>query len=160
VGKKPRTQRQVNQATDARLQKTYNITLADRTYLESLHDGKCWISGRPAGTRSLHVDHDHSYKKVKIQAERWTPEKNDADTWCVSAVYNGVEYFEINPKKSIAVRDLKKQLLRASVRGLLSYNINAGLQKFSDSPELLRAAADYLENFRKGSPLTGRGETT
>jgi hypothetical protein len=49
-------------------------------------------------------------------------------------------------------------LLRASVRGLLSYNMNAGLQKFSDNPELLRAAAEYLEKFKQGSPLTGREE--
>jgi hypothetical protein len=155
---KPKTKAQIDGATDERFRKSYNITLKDYAYLAKQHDGKCWVSGRPPVTRRLHVDHDHSWTKVKIEAERWTPEKNDADTWYVHAVYNGTEYFEINPKKSLAVRDLKRKLLRASVRGLLSFNINAGLQKFSDSPELLRAAADYLEKFKQGSPLTGREE--
>jgi recombination endonuclease VII len=32
------------------------------------------------------------------------------------------------------------------VRGLISYKVNKGLALFDDSPDNLRAAADYLEN--------------
>ena len=144
---KPRTEEQIRRADDARLKRTYNITSEDREYLEKKKDGKCWISGRPPGTRRLSVDHDHSWKKVKIDTIHWE------EGWTAYATYNGVEYTAYSRKKSLAICELKRKLLRASVRGLLSYNINAGLQKFSDSPELLRAAADYLENFQKGSPL-------
>ena len=148
---KLKTKAQLDKATDARLRKTYNITLKDFAYLERQSEGKCWISGRPPGTRRLHVDHDHSWKKATILSSK-TPAG-----WLASAIYNGAYYVAINPKKSLAVRALKQKLLRASVRGLLSYNMNAGLQKFSDDPALLRAAADYLENFKKKSPLIGRG---
>jgi hypothetical protein len=152
MGKKPKTQAQRDGITDAHYRKDYNITLRDYEYLAKQHDGKCWVSDRPPVTRRLHVDHDHSWTKVKIDTA-----KSD-NTWAASAEYNGVLYVSTSAKRSLAVRDLKQTLLRASVRGLLSYNINAGLQKFSDSPELLRAAADYLEKFKQGSPLIGRTE--
>ena len=45
-------------------------------------------------------------------------------------------------------------------RGLLCSRHNRMLGYAQDDPDILRAAADYLENFKKGSPLTGRGETT
>jgi hypothetical protein len=80
------------------------------------------------------------------------------NVWDVAGTYNGVVYCASSPKRSLAVRELKRKLLRASVRGLLAYNMNAGLQKFSDNPVLLRAAANYLEEFKQGSPLTGREE--
>ena len=150
---KLKTKAQLDKAADARLRKAYNITLKDYAYLERQSEGKCWISDRPPGTRRLHVDHDHSWKKVKIETLG-----NRLSGWAASATYNGVCYVAGGPKKSLAVRALKQKLLRASIRGLLSYNMNTGIQKFSDDPALLRAAADYLENFRKKSPLTGRME--
>lgn len=144
---KPRTERQINQAKDAHLQKSYNITLADRAYLESLHDGKCWICNRPPGTRSLHVDHDHSYKKVPIYSTQ------DGGIWDASAYYNGATYNAYGPKKSLAVRDLKRMLLRASVRGMLCYSHNTAIARFRDNTEDLIAAAEYLTNFKEGGPL-------
>jgi hypothetical protein len=147
---KPKTKAQLDKDADRRLQKTYNITLAEYNELANRNHGCCWVSGKPAGSRRLHVDHDHSWKKVKIATLKLK------DGWCASALYNGVEYVGFNTKKSLAVRKVKRDLLRASVRGLLSYQINSGLQKFGDDPRLLRAAADYLENFQKGSPLSGR----
>jgi hypothetical protein len=147
---KPKTREQLDRATDARLQKSYNITLKDRAYLESLHDGKCWICGLPPVTRGLHVDHDHSWKKVKIEVSKL------GDKWATSATYNGVGYGASATKRSLAVRDLKLKLLRASVRGLLCYNHNTAIAKFRDSTDDLISAAEYLTNFKRSSPLNSR----
>ena len=145
-----KTKAQLDKDADRRLQKTYNKDLAwyDKQLAEQNYG--CAICGRPAGTRRLHVDHDHGWKKVKIASEKFK------DGWSAVATYNGVEYVGFNSKKSLAVRKVKRDLLGASVRGLLCYTHNAGLQKFADSSELLRSAAIYLENFQKGSPLSGQ----
>jgi hypothetical protein len=147
---KPKTKVQLDKAADQRLQKTYNITLREYEEMAKRNNRCCWVSGKPAGTRRLHVDHDHAWKKVKIETVKVN------GLWAAAALYNEREYVGVNSKKSLAVLQVKRQLLRASVRGLLSYQINAGLQKFADDPILLRAAADYLENFQKGSPLSGQ----
>jgi hypothetical protein len=149
---KPKTKAQLDKDADRRLQKTYNITLREYEELAKRTDGCCWVSGKPAGTRRLSVDHDHSWKKVKIDTERFS------SGWEAVGIYNRVAYVGFNKKKSLAIRQVKRKLLRASVRGLLSYQINSGLQKFADSPELLKAAADYLENFQNGSPIAGQEE--
>lgn len=147
---KPKTQAQLDRATDLRLRKTYNISLADYEYLLEQKGGVCWITGRPPTGNRLHVDHDHSWKKVKIETGK------HEDKWSASAKYNGNVYICIDPKKSLAVKDVKRQLLRASVRGLIGYSVNAGLQKFSDNPVWLREAAAYLENHENQNPLSGR----
>ena len=149
---KPKTQAQLDRATDLRLRKTYNITLKDYEYLLNKQgEGVCWITGRPPTGNRLHVDHDHGWKKIKI--ESLLQEKG---RWYAHAEYNHVTYNGFGTKKSEAVRSVKRQLLRASVRGLLTYSVNSGLQKFSDNPLVLRAAAEYLENHKRESPLTGR----
>ena len=148
---KPKTQAQLDKATDTRLRKTYNISLKDYEYLLKLGNGGCWICGRPEGDRRLHVDHDHGWKKavytcLKIGAK-----------WEATGVYNGNVYQSSESKKSLAIKGLKREMLRASVRGLLCYQHNAGLQKFSDNHVQLINAANYLTSYIKESPLTGRG---
>ena len=71
--------------------------------------------------------------------------------WAATAHYNGRDYVEQAKKKSEARKLLKEQLKRASVRGLLCYPHNAGLQKFRDNPQFLRNAANYLGWFQNGS---------
>ena len=139
---KPKTKAQLDKATDARLQKSYNRNLAwyDKQLKEQ--GGGCSICFRPPGTRRLHVDHDHSWKKIKVEAKQHPLSKN----WRASAVYLGKEYVSGGAKKSLAIKSVKRMMLRDSVRGLLCYTHNAGLQKFQDDPDLLRSAAVYLEN--------------
>ena len=150
---KPKTQAQLDRAADLRLRKAYNITLADYEYLDKVGGGGCWICGRPATNNRLHVDHDHGWKKVKIETLKIFAE------WHAWATYNAITYCGYGAKKSLAVLPVKRQLLRASVRGLLCYQHNAGLQKFADTPEWLRSAALYLDEFHKISPLSGRRPT-
>ena len=136
---KPKTQEQLDRATDLRLQKTYNRDLAWYNAQLEEQEGGCGVCGRPEGTRRLHVDHDLSWKKVRIETMK------TRGAWVAKALYLGNLYLEGSEKKSTAVRKIKRLLLKDSVRGLLCYSCNAGLQKFADSPKRFRAAADYLE---------------
>jgi hypothetical protein len=149
---KPKTQAQLDRDADLRYRKAYNITLKDYEFLDTVGNHGCWICGRPATNNRLHVDHDHGWKKVKIETMK-------TDEWKAWATYNATTYCGYGTKKSIAVLSVKRQLLRASVRGLLCYQHNAGLQKFSDSGDWMRAAAFYLDDFHKISPLSGRSPT-
>lgn len=152
---KPKTKAQQDRAADLRLLKTYNISLKDYEKLLKDGEGGCWICGRlPLGGRRLHVDHDHSWKKEVLQFV--SPKESETGVWFAKATYNGTEYAEFDAKKSSASKAVKRQLLRASVRGLLCYQHNAGLQKFSDNPAWLDGAAKYLRQFSTGSPLSGQ----
>lgn len=143
---RPKTQAQLDKATDQRLQKTYARGLDWYNSQFEKQNGVCKICKRPPGTRRLHVDHDHSWKKVRIVSSKIEPNWDESSTlWVVSAIYNGTEYEIHREKKSLAVKEVKTQLLAASCRGLLCYTCNAGLQKFADTPERLRNAAIYLE---------------
>jgi hypothetical protein len=136
---KSKTQEQLDRETDRRLRKKYGITLAEYKVLFREGKGGCHICHKPPGTRRLHVDHDHGWKKVKIEST------NYPDCWQAVAVYNGTEFYATEKTKSAALKEVRSRLKRASVRGLLCYTHNAGLQKFQDDPKTLRSAADYLE---------------
>jgi hypothetical protein len=148
--RKPRTQSQLDEATDRRLKKTYGVGLDWYNHQLKAQGGGCWICGVKPGTRRLHVDHDHSWKKIKINTFR--EEAPYLGSWAASAVYGTTEYTGYGEKKSLAVKMVKDKLKKASVRGLLCYSHNAGLQKYQDRPDLLRNAAAYLERHQKGTP--------
>jgi hypothetical protein len=135
---KPKTQAQLDKATDQRLKKTYGVGLDwyEKTLKEQ--GGGCAICHRPPGTRRLHVDHDQSAKKVKIKTFKAN------GMWEAEATYNGKTLVARYRNKREAVQGVKNRLKVESVRGLLCYSHNAGLQKFQDNPEYLKAAAEYL----------------
>ena len=107
------------------------------------------ICGKPPVTRGLSVEHDHSYSKVKIHTHK--PLKR-GETWKAEADYNGQHLEYRTLKRADAVRLIRAALKKASVRGVACWFCNKGLHFYGDRPELLRAAADYLETFQKGSP--------
>ena len=67
---KPKTQEQLDRATDQRAPETYGRDLA--WYNGQLRNRRRVRDLRtdPEGTRRLHVDHDHSWKKVKIETKQ------------------------------------------------------------------------------------------
>jgi hypothetical protein len=147
--RKPKTQAQADRATDQRMLKVYGRGLDWYNEQFERQGGECAICHRPPTSRRLHIDHDHGWKKVKIETGR------RYEGWFASAKYLLNVFISYAEKRSLAVRDLKNQLKRASIRGLLCYSHNAGLQKFQDNPDLLRNAAKYLENHRD-RPLPGQ----
>jgi len=136
---KPKTKAQLDRAADIRLQRTYGVGLD--WYYEQLgrQNGVCAISGALPGARRLHVDHDHSWKKIKISATSLCGKPSPR--WHASATYLGKHFETVDINKRGVVRKLREILKRASVRGLLCYSCNAGLRKFLDIPAYFRAAA-------------------
>jgi len=114
-------------------------------------NGGCAVCWDGPGTRRLNIDHDHAWKKVKIEAI-----KVGFGIWSAKGAYNGELYTAAGGTKSSAIRQLKEKLLSASVRGLLCHRCNRALVLFRDDEEYLEAAAEYLRRFRS-RPLTGRG---
>ena len=54
-----------NKKTDQRLRKTYGISLKDYNRMLKAQNFGCWICGRKAKKRRLHIDHDHATRKVR-----------------------------------------------------------------------------------------------
>lgn len=137
---KPKTQSQIDKAANAHRQKKYGVGLEYYNSQLEKQSGGCGICQRPPGTRRLHIDHDHSWTKVKI----WT--MRVIGGWVAYADY-GPRYFRgESTTKPAAIKKVKALLKKSSVRGLLCANCNRGLIFFRDRPELFRAAAKYLEN--------------
>jgi hypothetical protein len=133
-----KTQAQLDRATDLRLQKAYGISLREYEVMLYCAGGGCQICGKPPGSKRLHVDHDHGWKKVKIVSKKYP------DAWNAKAVYHGKEFNADKKTKSTAIRDIRIQLKRASVRGILCAWCNRGLRYYRDTPELMQNAAAYL----------------
>lgn len=133
------TQVQQNKATNARLVRTYNITLEEYDRMLKEQGGVCKICKKPPGSRRHHVDHDHKVPRLKITTTKVAPGKWFAE--CESLHCTA-------PTKSQALQGVKRQLLRASIRSLLCFPCNRGLRTWNDNPTNLRNAAQYLEEFQ------------
>lgn len=140
---KPKTQAQLDRETDKRLLKKYGVDLYWYEYQLEDQGGGCLLCGSTEKTRRLHVDHDHSYTKVKIKTEKIT-DSVWKGWWTASAIYRGRNYSVLDPKRNAAIQQIKEYLKRDSVRGLLCFRCNKFIVGFG-GPEILRRAADYLE---------------
>lgn len=128
--------------TDKRLIKTYGITLIEYESMLRDQGGGCAICGREPTTKRLHVDHDHAFDRVKLIST-----KTEVG-WKSSTPEGFVPWVSAFAKtKSLAIKAVKHQLKRLSVRGLLDWKCNTSLQKFADNPLLMESAARYIRNF-------------
>lgn len=130
-------------AKDKRLQRLYGITLGERTAMDESHSGKCWGCGRPPVSRALAVDHDHRIPRTKIVTTR---EPNG--WWTAEARLGAVRVSKSHTRRNAAIRCVRQGLKKLSVRGLLCFQCNSGLRKFSDDPDRLESAARYLRAHR------------
>jgi len=146
---KQKTQAQLDKVTDTRLQKAYGISLAEYNGLLAYQGGVCAICKKPPTGRRHHVDHDHSWTKVKVESSKDKP----SGVWLATAIWKWdslpFPFTAGGETKSIAIRKVKRQLLRASVRGILCAWCNRGLRYYHDNPEFMQNAADYLRRKRK-----------
>lgn len=140
---KPKTQAQLDQATDMRLQKQYGKSL--EWYEEKFEEqGGCAVCGDQPGTRRLNVDHDHTYTKVKIATEK------DLATglWMIEADYRNQHFGTMNKNRNLGIQEMKLTLKSASVRGLLCHRCNRAMILFRDRVDLLDKAIGYLVDFQ------------
>jgi hypothetical protein len=134
---------------DKYYQRKYGITLAEYEKLLALGDGGCWIcSWKPQEHHNrLAVDHDHKIEKTPVKAFRVLT------GWRAYAS----EIFktpELHANRADAVKEVKRQLLRRSVRGLVCWNCNSLLKKAKDCWETLNHAARYIARFEdQGTPV-------
>ena len=137
--KKPKTQAQLDKATDTRLLKSFGRGLSwyNQKFKEQ---GGCAVCGDQPGTRRLNVDHDHHWVDVKVKST-----KNDFQGWDSEATYRGVLHCAHGATKSDAIREMKVILKKESVRGLLCHRCNRGMIMFRDRTDLLEKAIDYLK---------------
>lgn len=140
---KLKSQEQLDRATDTRLRKIYGISLSEYNAMLEAQNNGCAICSRPPKTLRLNVDHDHASHKVKVQSARHIGKI----FWVAVGTYNDVLYSATGWTKSEAIQAVKKDIRKASCRGLLCWHCNKGIEKFDDSPKRLRAAAEYLERF-------------
>lgn len=146
---KPKTPEQMDKETNARLLRTYGISLDEYKEMLEQQNGGCAICGRPPGDKRLHVDHDHRFDRVKLKSV-----KTELG-WKTTTPENFVPWVSAYGKtKSIALKTVRQQLRRLSIRGLLDWKCNVAIQKFQDNPNKLEAAAVYIRRFHaKHAPI-------
>lgn len=134
-------------ARDKYLRRKFLISEAEYNAQLSKQKGAC-VCGRLPGTRALAVDHDHAIEKWRVVSIKETAGCLEQcwRAWPEHGV--GALYFsETGKTKSEAIRNVKAKLKRLSIRALLCYRCNSGIQRFQDDPQRLRKAAEFLEDY-------------
>ena len=128
---------------DKRLQKLYGITLEEYNQKLAEQGGVCAICKQPPGTIRLSVDHDHRFDRLKISHLK------SFDVWITrhAPAPDGILDEIAGTNRGQNKKLLKQYLRRRSIRGLLHFQCNKGLQYYRDIPERLESAAAYLKKF-------------
>lgn len=144
---------------DQRYRRVFNWTLAEVDAMFALQNNRCACCGRLPGVRRLNVDHDHAFDKTKptyskpvLKDQQWeaygADPRNGRDP--KKNLYLWIGY---GSTKSIALKNLRKIMRRASVRGGLCLRCNKGFAMFEDSKvpmspaERFDRAATYFRHF-------------
>lgn len=129
--------------TNRRLIKAYGITLEEYEQMLADQGGVCKICGNPPKKNRLSTDHDHRFTKTKYSKIKhrsvWSVWVGDPMTSTLIAS---------DKRLRLAIRAIKHQLKRESVRGLLCVYCNRGLRFFNDDPRKLLSAAAYITEFQ------------
>jgi hypothetical protein len=133
-------------------QPSFNLTLAE--YVERLEQqGKvCKICGRPPGKNRLSVDHDHKADRVKIIVVK----TKFGQSFYACSQYKGRLYEAFGTNRDMAKTLVRRDMRHDSIRGLLCFLCNGGIQHFEDSKAPLKpaerfdAAAKYFREFEDG----------
>lgn len=141
---KLKTPEQAEKIRNARLLRTYGRTAEEYDVMLADQNQGCKICGSDGGKRSLHVDHDHKYKYVRIEYYK-------DKIWFGAVVYRGVPFAAVGVTKSEVRTQILAVLKRNSTRGLLCWPCNKLLRAAFDQPERLSNAAKYLETFNAPS---------
>lgn len=145
------------QAREKYLQKTHQISVAEFEALSP--DGTCYIcGGKPPEGKNLHVDHDHSERTCKVRTSRIS----SLGGWTANSYYLGRVFIAESLTKSGAVKSVRRQIRRASIRGALCGQCNRSLGKARfghkrDNPTLILRAANYLTRHQSGTQIIGQG---
>lgn len=127
------------------LLKKYGITLEEYNKMLAEQDGACKICGSHPTGRPLHVDHWHALLYWKLRSTRtddgWLVESNDEVNLMPLKISVRAK------KKTDALKEARRQLLRLSIRGLICWRDNSALRWGKDDPVILRSAAKYLEDY-------------
>lgn len=126
---------------DRYLRKKYGMTLQGYREELALHDGKCAICGKPPGVRSLHVDHDHGYRKIPVTKFKV------GTIWVATAVYRGWKFWFEDPVMRVALFKLREALKANSIRGLICFPCNRTLRSGNNNAAVFESAARYLTSF-------------
>ena len=109
--------------------------------------GGCKICGRPPHKNKLSIDHAHEVDKIKVVVSKF------GLGWFAEASWGGEHFYDSQPTKRLAWESVKIMLFRRSIRGLLCFLCNGGIQHFEDSKAPLKpaerfdAAAKYFRDF-------------
>lgn len=140
--KPPLTPAQKNHQKDLYYRSKYGISLKDYNRLLRKQKGCCAICHRPPKNNALSVDHTHKFRRLSISV------RSVRGNWQADCLVRNKTVRGFAKKRNEAIREVKKQLKTLSVRGLLCFQCNAGLRKYSDDPDRMENAAKYLWKFQ------------
>jgi hypothetical protein len=124
------------------LMEKYALTPEGYAAMALEQGGVCKCCRRAPTGRDLHVDHDHKVARTKFEIREAQP---GCGIWfAVCPRFNHI--IEGKSREEVGV-EMKRWLLRKSIRGLLCWACNSGIRKFLDKPDLLRSGANYLDEF-------------